>query len=176
SSRRASIELTHRADIRHESGKFACTVPARRHRRTGNARLDKPVQIAVRGCTPELAAAQVDAGDRIAVRSVTRDAVRVVKIEARFDVSLRELADPFLSLNLNGSRQQGHQDTAKSSHKDEALYFGVTLTVRVIRVNACMTVAALCEAVNILWEITTRRSPMKMHIAESKVCKEHFHW
>src|SRR6266516_3652061 len=78
-SRRDGVEVAHRPDVCNEPREVGCRVPARRHGRAWNAGLDQTVQVGVRGDAPELVSSQIDAGNRITIRAVTGNAVRVVK-------------------------------------------------------------------------------------------------
>src|SRR5438128_9871031 len=78
-SRRDGVEGAHRPDVCNEPGKVGCRVPARRHGRAWNAGLDQTVQVGIRGDAPELVSSQIDAWNRITIRAVTGNAVRVVK-------------------------------------------------------------------------------------------------
>src|SRR2546427_11808955 len=78
-SRRDGVEVAHRPDVCNEPREVGCGVPARRHGRAWNAGLDQTVQVGVRGDATELVSSQIDAGNRIPIRAVTGNAVRVVK-------------------------------------------------------------------------------------------------
>src|SRR5436190_1327452 len=90
-ARQGGIEFPHRPDISHQSREVRCGVPAWRHGGPGNARLDQAVEIGIRRHAAELAAPQIDAGDRITIGAVTGDAVRVVEVETGLDIRLRVL-------------------------------------------------------------------------------------
>src|SRR6266571_1024795 len=78
-SRRDGVEVAHRPDVCNEPGKVGCGVSARRHGRAWNAGLDQTVQVGVRGDATELVRSQIDTRNRIPIRAVTGNAVRVVK-------------------------------------------------------------------------------------------------
>ena len=86
-SRRDGVEVAHRPDVCNKPREVCCRVPARWHGRAGNAGLDQTVQFSIRGYAPELVRSQIDAGNRITIRAMTRDAVRVVQIEASLDIA-----------------------------------------------------------------------------------------
>jgi len=87
-SRRDGVEVSHRPDVCNEPREVGCRVPARRHGRAWNAGLDQTVQVGIRGNTPELVSSQIDTRNRITIRAVARDAVRVVKIVPGLHVGL----------------------------------------------------------------------------------------
>src|SRR5437879_1821932 len=90
-SRRDAVEVAHRADVCNEPREVGCGVPARRHGRAWNAGLDQAIQVGIRGDAPELVSSQIDAGNRITIRAVTGNAVRVVKRVPGLHIGLRVL-------------------------------------------------------------------------------------
>src|SRR5438552_69842 len=90
-SRRDGVEVAHRSDVCNEPREVGCCVSARRHGRAWNAGLDQAVQVGIRGDLPELVRSQIDARNRITIRAVTGNAVRVVKIEPGLHIGLRVL-------------------------------------------------------------------------------------
>src|SRR5881396_3459401 len=90
-SRRDAVEVAHRPDVCNEPREVGCGVPARRHGRAWNAGLDQAIQVGIRGDAPELVSSQIDAGNRITIRAVTGNAVRVVKRVPGLHIGLRVL-------------------------------------------------------------------------------------
>src|SRR5688572_1258349 len=70
------IEGVHVAQIRGDAGHLRVVERKRRHACRLRAGSDEAREFVVSGCVAELAAAQVDAGNRVALDPVARDASR----------------------------------------------------------------------------------------------------
>src|SRR5262249_30338407 len=70
------------AQERDDRSRLRLRKAARRHRRAGNSRLNDADDLGVRRRAAELTALKLDAGDHVAVRSVTAGAARLVEPRA----------------------------------------------------------------------------------------------